>query len=81
VPIQPVGRRAPEDGGAFPLALVRHVIDGRHQVELHGPREMPIWGFVFLEDFAQSQIRPKLGEALEGQRVDALIDYLKQIQE
>lgn len=42
---------------------------------------MPIWGFVFLEDFAQSQIRPKLGEALAGQRVDALIDYLKQIQE
>jgi len=42
---------------------------------------MPIWGFVFQEDFAQGYMRPKLDEVLARQRIDALIDYLKQVQE
>jgi len=77
----PLASLARDYGGAFPVELVRHVIDGRRQVELHGPREMPIWGFVFQEDFAQGYMRPKLDEALARQRIDALIGYLKQIQE
>src|SRR5581483_11328779 len=34
-------------GGKFPAEIVRSVIDGRRQVAMHGPRDMPVWGQVF----------------------------------
>jgi hypothetical protein len=56
-------------GGRLPEELVRHVVDGRRQVDLHGPREMPVWG------------REYAGEDLSAARIEALIAYLKAIQE
>ena len=77
-------RRPPADltaiarrtGGRFDEARVMGIIDGRHLVAAHGPREMPVWGAVFSEE-------------LEGRRHAAwvvllqsrsLTDYLRSIQ-
>lgn len=64
---------AKKNGGVFPQSAVNETIDGRHAVEAHGPRDMPVWGY-------QYQYRP--GEqAGQKTRLDALIDYLDRIQE
>ena len=56
-------------GGTFPAEMMRHTIDGRRDVEMHGPREMPVWGQVFM------------GEDLAGERTDALMEYLRSVQQ
>lgn len=35
------------NGGVFPFDHVYQVIDGRKEVLVHGPREMPVWGSVY----------------------------------
>jgi len=67
-------------GGRFPAELVRQVIDGRRVVQVHGPREMPVWGLVFLSDY-QQPFGPPASETSAAQRIDQLIEYLKEIQE
>ena len=32
------------NGGVFPFVRVFEMIDGRLDVVMHGPREMPVWG-------------------------------------
>lgn len=54
-------------GGKFPAEIVRSVIDGRRQVAMHGPRDMPVWG----EAFEKSQA---------AENIHALVAYLEQIQ-
>jgi mono/diheme cytochrome c family protein len=36
--------------GVFPFARTYEVIDGRFNVMVHGPRDMPIWGDVYTRD-------------------------------
>lgn len=76
---------AQHNGGAFPAAYVRQVIDGRAQVAGHGSRDMPVWGIRF-------QVIPR--SAPEGPaeepfgfredtvrtRIEALTAYLRQLQ-
>ena len=38
------------NGGTWDAALVMRTIDGRRDVAAHGPREMPVWGAVFVEE-------------------------------
>jgi hypothetical protein len=70
-----------QHGGRFPVELVRFVIDGRRQVELHGPREMPIWGYVFQAEPGplHGPLRPD--PLIVEERIRRLIGYLKEIQE
>lgn len=35
---------AKANGGIFPIQKIYEVIDGRAQLQPHGPREMPVWG-------------------------------------
>ena len=35
---------AKKNNGVFPVSAVYEAIDGRNAIELHGAREMPIWG-------------------------------------
>ena len=69
-----IARRA---GGRFEEARVMRVIDGRREVEAHGPREMPVWGAVFSEQQA--------GEGWPGYtsllHARALTDHVRSIQE
>lgn len=70
-----------KNGGTFPLERVYNVIDGRQQVQAHGPRDMPIWGKDYQiragEFYADSYYDP---EAFIRGRILALIDYLNRMQ-
>ena len=70
-----------KNGGTFPLERVYSVIDGRHQVQAHGPRDMPIWGKDYQiksgEFYADNYHDP---EAFVRGRILALIDYLNRMQ-
>jgi len=33
-----------KNNGVFPFARVYEIIDGRQEVQAHGPKDMPIWG-------------------------------------
>lgn len=60
------------NNGVFPYDMVYQIIDGRNtSVASHGTREMPVWGYRFGPPQA---FRFK-------QRILAVIDYLKAIQE
>lgn len=62
---------AKRSGGVFPQGAVIETIDGRKDVEAHGPRDMPVWGY-----------RPMRGdEPGRKTREQALVDYLGRIQE
>ena len=66
-----LAKKNEKNRGVFPQSAVKEIIDGRQDVEAHGPRDMPVWGY---------QYRP--GEqAGQKMRLDALIDYLNRIQE
>lgn len=68
--------------GVFPAQRVYEVIDGRKEVEAHGPRTMPVWGREY-----QSAV-PDLvewgyidfGRSIAHARVASLVDYLFRMQ-
>lgn len=64
-------RLAKRNGGVFPEDAVKETIDGRKDVEAHGPRDMPVWGYRYVhgDDFKQKT------------RQQVLVDYLRSIQE
>lgn len=68
-----------DNGGEFPTATVLMALDGRSEVQAHGPREMPIWGDVYLSEGPSDQL-PKDREAFVDERLRALIEYLEQLQ-
>ncbi len=60
-----------DHAGKFPEAEIRKVILGLDMMPSHGTEAMPIWGKIFT----------KIGDPnTVGQRVDALLIYLRQIQ-
>lgn len=44
---------AKNNGGHFPFLRVLAMIDGRELVEVHGSREMPVWGKLLTKDYDQ----------------------------
>ena len=60
--------------GQFPRERVLAKIDGRAEVQMHGPRDMPVWG----ERMAKTLV---LKESAAQRRFEALADYLQTIQE
>lgn len=56
---------------------VAEYIDGRMLVDVHGPREMPVWGEEFFEDVPGST--PGL-EAVKRRLVEVLVAYLETLQ-
>jgi mono/diheme cytochrome c family protein len=81
-PLAPQMKKTPPDltefarrnGGTFPSALVRRIIDGRQAVAGHGGPDMPVWG----DAFRTSQA---LSDASVTQRIDALVQYLETLQQ
>jgi len=58
-------------GGKFPEAEIRKILLGEDMMPSHGTEAMPIWGKIFT----------KIGDPnTVGQRVDALLVYLRQLQ-
>jgi len=73
------------NGGVFPFDRIYQVIDGRKEVQVHGPREMPVWGGVYrvesekIYDVYFGQLYAD--EGLVRARILALIEYISQLQE
>jgi mono/diheme cytochrome c family protein len=61
-----------KNGGKFPTLAVKMSITGGSNVMEHGTREMPMWGSVLSETGQQ--------RAMGDLRVQALLDYVEQIQ-
>lgn len=80
-PLAPMMRRVVPDltqiaaanGGVFPVARVRRIIDGR-EVQAHGDSDMPVWGTAFRTSGGG------LSEQAVRERIDALVAYLESIQ-
>lgn len=67
---------AKRNGGVFPHQYAWEVIDGRVATVIgsHGPREMPVWGYVYRsEDTQPSDLHAR-------NRISSLLDYLARIQ-
>jgi mono/diheme cytochrome c family protein len=77
VPVPDLTRIAQRAGGEFPTEDVRRTIDGRWDRSAHGARDMPVWGWDFVNGF-------NIDESSERRKVDAIIDklivYLQSIQ-
>ena len=71
-------RIAARDGGEFPTADVRLIIDGRTDRRAHGPRDMPVWGWQLYDisnpDYANERART-------NSMIDRLVTYLQSIQQ
>lgn len=70
---------AKNNGGVFPSARVFNLIDGRDEVQGHGPRDMPVWG----EDYLAKAPRGESIVNREGYvrgRILSLIDYMNRLQ-
>ena len=67
---------AQRHGGKFDETAVMMAIDGRSLVAQHGPRDMPVWGAVFVEQHVGEPF------AMYGPTLDAraLGDYLRTLQ-
>ena len=67
---------AKRNGGKFDETAVMMTIDGRRLVGQHGPRDMPVWGAIFAEQYVGKPF------AIYGATLDAraLADYLHTIQ-
>jgi len=77
---------ARRNGGAFPFQRVYEQIDGTQQVEVHGPRDMPVWGKDYVrqardayrdENYMMNRYDPEL---YTRTRILALTDYLNRLQ-
>jgi len=73
------------NGGVFPFDRVYQVIDGRKEVQVHGPRDMPVWGGVYRVE-SDKVYDSQLGQyfADDGMiraRILALIEYISRLQE
>jgi len=66
-------RLASRNGGVFVADRVHRVIDGRG-ITAHGSPEMPVWGEVFKR-------KPNLDEEAVKARIEAIVRYLRSIQE
>ncbi|MEN9888046.1 MAG: hypothetical protein RL559_83 [Pseudomonadota bacterium] len=90
-PLRPFLVKPPSDlttlaqrhGGTFPQQQVRETIDGRglQAPGPHGTREMPVWGQRFRQEAQQTPAGRYQPERRARQRVDALVDYLRSVQE
>ena len=68
-----------KNNGVFPEAQILMALDGRSEVQGHGPRDMPVYGEVYLSQGPEDKTA-KQKEAFVDARLRALVVYLKSIQ-
>lgn len=69
------------NAGLFPRERAINVIDGRMEVKVHGPRDMPVWGDWFEFEAGSSVAGKGAEEKIVRERINALVDYIETIQE
>lgn len=67
---------AERNGGVFPRAIIKNVIDGRWTIDAHGTRRMPVWGY----EFWISEGAGDFSEIRVSKILDELVNYLVSIQ-
>lgn len=67
------------NNGEFPFWRMYRIVDGRAEVQLHGPRQMPVWGDRFRAE--QGTEGPAAWIDLARGRIWQLVVYLESIQE
>ena len=70
-----------KNAGIFPGERITEVIDGRAEVKVHGPRDMPVWGDWFSTEAAGEDMDPQAREAEVSARISALVAYIESLQE
>jgi len=79
-----LSKLAENNQGVFPVSRIYDVIDGRVQVMVHGPREMPVWGDVYSRDLTARMPRDfmskELADAMVRVRILMLIEYISTLQ-
>lgn len=65
---------AKRNGGAFPAERVKNIVGGWANLAVHGSREMPIWGDLFLA-------KNPLDQQVAAERFKNLVAYLESVQE
>lgn len=70
-----------KNAGLFPRERATKVIDGRAEVKVHGPRDMPVWGDWFEFEAGSSIAGKGAEEKIVQARINALVDYIETIQE
>ena len=70
-----------KSAGQFPRERITEVIDGRAEVKVHGPRDMPVWGDWFLHEAGMNDAAKANGEDVVNARIKALVDYIETIQQ
>lgn len=68
---------AARNNGYFPRRIVKNLIDGRWSIQVHGTRQMPVWGY----EFWISEGAGDFSEIAVSKTLDDLVDYLESIQE
>lgn len=66
---------AKKNGGSFPSAKVKEIIDGRKRIAAHGSSQMPVWGKVFSEEKSYEQ-----PAAHAESQIELITGYLASIQ-
>jgi len=64
-------------GTPLPSDRIAAFIDGRTEVEAHGPRDMPVWGDRFFEGDPGP---PRGVESSKRRAIELIVDYLQQLQ-
>ena len=65
----------------YSRARVVDVVDGRIEVKVHGPRDMPVWGDWFSNEAAASGAGKGTQEEIVRERINALVEYIEKIQD
>ena len=71
------------NGGVFPVNQLYKTIDGTEEVRIHGPREMPTWGYRFFSrswNDEEASFTDEDNREYAKTRILALIEYLSTIQ-
>jgi mono/diheme cytochrome c family protein len=69
------------NAGIFPKDKVLQMIDGRADVRIHGPRDMPVWGDWFNREAEQPGLSKATREEIVHDRIESLMMFLTSIQE
>ena len=69
-----------KNAGTFPAERIAQIIDGRQEVKVHGPRDMPVWGDWFDAEAEASGLRASEREIVVRERINALVAYLETMQ-
>jgi hypothetical protein len=68
----------------FPFVRVFETIDGRLEVALHGPREMPVWGDRYkrelISEVPKDAVSNDMTNVLARRRILELIEYISTLQ-